>query len=50
MTNTWEGGGGEVPVIDFRLLGPVAVLRAGQPVHVPAGSQQIALAQVFHVV
>jgi DNA-binding SARP family transcriptional activator/predicted negative regulator of RcsB-dependent stress response len=33
-----------VPVIDFRLLGPIAVLRAGQPVHVPAGSQQVALA------
>jgi DNA-binding SARP family transcriptional activator len=33
-----------VPVIDFRLLGPIAVLRAGQPVHVPAGSQQVVLA------
>ncbi|WP_165960519.1 BTAD domain-containing putative transcriptional regulator [Actinocrispum wychmicini] len=33
-----------MPAVDFRLLGPLAVLRAGKPVHVPAGSQQVVLA------
>ncbi|HEX6355603.1 AfsR/SARP family transcriptional regulator [Actinophytocola sp.] len=31
----------------FRVLGPIAVLRAGEPVHVPAGSQQVVLASLL---
>ncbi|TDV57807.1 AfsR/SARP family transcriptional regulator [Actinophytocola oryzae] len=33
--------------MEFRVLGPVAVLRAGGPVHVPAGSQQVVLAALL---
>lgn len=33
-----------MPLIEFRVLGPIAVLRDGAPVHVPAGSQQVVLA------
>jgi len=40
-------GAAEVPEIEFRLLGPVAVLRAGEPIHVPVGSQQVALAALL---
>jgi DNA-binding SARP family transcriptional activator/predicted negative regulator of RcsB-dependent stress response len=36
-----------VSVIEFRVLGPIAVVRAGTPVHVPAGSQQTVLASLL---
>ena len=40
-------GGGEMSVVEFRVLGPIAVLRAGKQVHVPVGSQQIVLATLL---
>lgn len=33
--------------MEFRVLGPIIVLRAGRPVHVPAGSQQVVLAALL---
>lgn len=36
-----------MPVIEFRVLGPIAVLRGDTPVHVPAGSQQVVLASLL---
>lgn len=33
--------------VEFRVLGPIAVLRATKPVHVPAGSQQVVLASLL---
>lgn len=36
-----------MPDIEFRLLGPIAVLRGGRPIHVPVGSQQVALAALL---
>ena len=33
--------------MEFRVLGPIVVLRAGEPVHVPAGSQQAVLAALL---
>src|SRR6476469_867978 len=34
-------------VDEFRVLGPIAVLRAGEQVHVPVGSQQVVLATLL---
>jgi len=34
-------------VVEFRLLGPIAVRRAGEFVHVPVGSQQVVLAALL---
>jgi DNA-binding SARP family transcriptional activator/predicted negative regulator of RcsB-dependent stress response len=34
-------------VVEFRVLGPIAVLRAGEPLHVPVGSQQVVLAAML---
>jgi DNA-binding SARP family transcriptional activator len=42
-----ERGNNEVPGMEFRVLGPVTVLRDGRPVHVPAGSQQVVLAALL---
>lgn len=36
-----------MPLIEFRVLGPIAVSRNGEPVHVPAGSQQVVLATLL---
>ena len=33
--------------MEFRVLGPIVVLRGGKPVHVPAGSQQVVLASLL---
>jgi DNA-binding SARP family transcriptional activator len=34
-------------VVEFRVLGPITALRAGEPVHVPIGSQQVVLATLL---
>lgn len=47
MDKTREEGNDEVPAREFRVLGPITVLRAGRPVHVPAGSQQVVLAALL---
>ena len=36
-----------MPLIEFHVLGPIAVTSAGHPVHVPAGSQQVVLATLL---
>jgi DNA-binding SARP family transcriptional activator/predicted negative regulator of RcsB-dependent stress response len=33
--------------MEFRVLGPIVVLREGKPLHVPAGSQQVVLAALL---